>query len=64
MEELYANNIYEGAPAGGENPIWDLNNNGFYFTQYHTYSIAKGIYYYDLTTREITALYNPQDASV
>lgn len=64
MEKLYANNISDGLPLVGTNPVWDLNNEGFYFTQHHTYSIAMGIYYYDLTTEELTELYNPQDASI
>jgi hypothetical protein len=64
IDELYANNIGEGIPLAGENPVWDFSDNGFYFTQHHTYSIAKGIYYYDLTTKEVTEMYNPQDASV
>ena len=64
MEKLYANNVVDGAPLAGRNPVWDLDDKGFYFTQDHTYSIAKGIYYYDLTTKEVTGLYTPQDASV
>ena len=48
----------------GINPVWDFNDNGFYFTQHHTYSIAMGIYYYDLTTKVLTGLYCPQDTSV
>lgn len=64
MEKLYANNVADGAPLAGTNPVWDFDDKGFYFTQHHTYSIAMGIYYYDLTTKEVTELYTPQDASV
>jgi Tol biopolymer transport system component len=64
MEKLYANNVAGKPPLAGKNPVWDFDDKGFYFTQNHTYSIAKGIYYYDLTTKEVTGLYNPQDASV
>jgi len=64
MEKLYANDVVDGAPLAGTNPVWDFEDRGFYFTQYHTYSIAMGIYYYDLTTKEVTGLYTPQDASV
>ena len=64
MEKLYTSNITDSTPVFGEYPVWDLDDKGFYFTQYHTYSIAMGIYYYDLTTKEVTGLYTPQDASV
>jgi len=64
MEKLYASNIADSTPVFGEKPVWDFDDRGFYFTQYHSYSIAKGIYYYDLTTKEVTGLYTPQDASV